>query len=177
MKRLSILVTAGFAIAITACTPSNQDMPTEGQAYVPVYYNEQEIQQISTESPKATIDPGKIYAYGNYIFQNDKSTGIHIIDVSDKKHPRKTAFVSIPFSNELAVKGHYLYADNYNDMVVFDISDPSVPVMVKRIENVFKPVNQNYPPYTNVLFECPDASKGVVVGWKLQNVKSPKCRR
>lgn len=176
MKRLMILVMAGLVIAGTACTPDN-DPPTEGQAYMPVYYSEQNLQKIATESPKATIDPGKIYAYGNYIFQNDKNSGIHIIDVSDKKHPRKTAFVNIPFSNELAVKGHYLYADNYKDMVVFDISDPSLPVMVKRIANVFKPVNQDYPPYTNVLFECPDPAKGVVVGWKLETVKSPKCRR
>ncbi|MDI3318248.1 hypothetical protein [Pinibacter soli] len=176
MKRLMIPFTACVVIALTACTP-DQNAPMEGQAYVPVYYSEQNIQQISTDLPKVTTDPGKIYAYGNYIFQNDKNSGIHIIDVSDKKHPRKTAFINIPFSNELAVKGHYLYADNYKDMVVFDISDPERPVMIKRMENVFKPVNQDYPPYINVLFECPDASKGVVVGWKLEMVKSPKCRR
>lgn len=176
MKRFMILITACVVMIMAACDPQHEP-PFEAQAYVPVYYAEQSLEQISTELPKATVDPGKIYVYGNYIFQNDKNTGIHIIDVSDKKHPRKTAFLNIPFSKELAVKGHFLYADNYRDMLVFDINDPSLPVMVKRIENVFEPVNQKYPPYNNVSFECPDASKGVVVGWKLETVKSPKCRR
>jgi hypothetical protein len=131
---------------------------------------------ISLSSARVTENSGKIYAYGNYIFQNDQNKGIHIIDNTDKKNPRKIAFLNIPYNTEFAVRGHYIYANNVNDLVVIDIRDISNPAVVKRMDNAFPYISQEFPPQSGY-FECPDPSKGIVVAWELQTVKSPNCRR
>ncbi|HEX6428469.1 MAG TPA: hypothetical protein VF008_12315, partial [Niastella sp.] len=59
---------------------------------------------------------------------------------------------------------------------VIDIRDITNPAVVKRMEDAFPYVDQQYPKESGY-FVCPDPSKGIVVNWELQTVKSPKCRR
>lgn len=146
-------------------------------AFVPVYVSSAAIKQINIEAPKPVSKAGKIYVYGTYLFENDVNTGIHIIDCSDRSHPKKVSFISIPICTEVAVKGNYLYTNNFTDLLTFDISNPASPTLVKRIADFFPLTNQTFPPYTNVAFECADASKGVVVSWEQKNIKTPICRR
>lgn len=175
MKRLLIPLIMLF---LFSCTRENDNrLSGQTDAYVPVYASAENVTQITVEAAKPVTEAGKIYAYGNYIFQNDFNTGIHIIDATDKKIPKKIAFLKIPLSTELAVKGNFLYANNYSDIVVFDISNPAQPQFVKRISNVFPPINQKYPPLSNIYFECPDEAKGIVVRWELKRINTPKCRR
>lgn len=175
MKRLLISLTI---LTLSSCTRDNNNMPSgQMDAYVPVYVSAQNVTQISVEPAKPITEAGKIYAFGNYIFQNDLNTGIHIIDATDKKAPKKISFLKIPLSTELAVKGNYLYTNNYRDIVVFNISNPAQPQLVKRMSNVFPPVNQKYPAFSNIYFECPEEAKGVVVRWELKRINTPKCRR
>jgi len=175
MKPLIILSSLLF---LFCCTPEdNNSTIGEISAYVPVYQSAENVTEISVEAAKPIKEAGKIYAYGNYIFQNDVNTGIHIIDATDKKKPEKISFLKLALSTEIAVKGNYLYSNNNNDLVVFDISTPAKPVLVKRLSNVFPPVNQKYPPFTNAYFECPDEAKGVVVRWEYKRISTPKCRR
>ena len=175
---MKLLLLSLLMLSLFSCTRNNNDV-LSGQmdAYVPVYASAENITQISSEAPKPIADAGKIYVYGNYIFQNDLNTGIHIIDASDKKNPKKLAFLKIPLSTELAVKGNFLYTNNYKDIVVFDISNPAQPQLVKRVSNVFPPVNQKYPSLSNIYFECADEAKGIVVRWELKRINTPKCRR
>ncbi|MCJ7468074.1 MAG: hypothetical protein MUO53_15455 [Maribacter sp.] len=79
---------------------------------------------------------GKIYAYNNYIFINDKSMGIHVVDNSNPASPKKIAFIKIPGNVDISVKGDYLYADSLTDLVVLDISDMANIHEVNRLENV-----------------------------------------
>lgn len=175
MKRLLIPLIILFFFS---CTRENNNMPSgQMDAYVPVYASAENVTQISVEAAKPITEAGKIYAYGNYIFQNDLNTGIHIIDATDKKFPQKISFLKIPLSTELAVKGNFMYVNNYKDMLVFNISNPAQPLLVKRVSNVFPPVNQKYPPFSQIYFECPDENKGVVVRWELKRINTPKCRR
>lgn len=168
----------GIALLLGACTP-DVDPPTpatETQAWVPVYANPVELQSIDVGAVRATTRPGKIYSYGSYVFQNEQQQGVHIIDRSGTQ-PKKIAFIKIPYSTEIAVKGHYLYANSVSDMVVLDIANPQQPTLVKRIKDAFPAIDQDYPPYNNVFFECVDHSKGTVVDWQLKTVKNPTCRR
>jgi len=161
-----------------SCTTKNDLAPTgTTEAYVPIYASAVNIKQISVEQSRPIQQAGKIYAYGNYIFQNDVNTGIHIIDNTNRNNPQKVAFISLPLSTEIAVKGNFLYANNYTDIVVFDITNPANPKLVKRLSNVFPEANQQYPPVSNAAFECPDPSKGIIVNWELQTIKTPNCRR
>lgn len=166
-----------LALILSACqgdtlSPANTDVP----AYVPVYAQLSSLNDIATEAARPTQKAGKIYSYGNYIFQNELNQGIHIIERSQPQ-PRKIAFLKVPFCTEIAVKGNYLYTNSVSDMLVIDISNPQQPTIAKRIKDAFPVVNQDHPPFSNVYFECTDPSKGIVVDWELKTVKKANCRR
>lgn len=175
MRRFAVILSA--CLFLYSCDRNENDLTGNVDAYVPVYNSVSNIQDISVEPQKPTVNPGKIYAYENYIFQNDLYSGIHIIDARDHKNPKKIAYLKLPLSSEIAVKGNYLYSNNYTDLVVFDITNPAMPKLVKRVSNVFPPVDQEYPTTLNGYFQCPDKSKGIVVRWELKNIPIPNCRR
>lgn len=167
-----------LSLLFFSCYPDRSDLNGSVDAYVPVYSTMADIHDIKVEDKKTTLQAGKIYAYQNYIFQNDLFTGIHIIDNKDRIHPVKIAFLKLPLSTEIAIKDHYLYTNNYLDLVVFDISNPATPKLLKRVENMFPvAVDQKYPPVRNAYFQCPDPSKGVIVRWEKKNIPRPDCRR
>lgn len=177
MKQPLLIATGiGLLICLFGCEPDNGVAVDETSAYVPVYMSTSDKNYITAFSPRTTEKSGKIYALGNYIFQNDINKGIHVIDNSDRAHPQKIAFINIPYNTEFAVRGNYIYANNVNDLVVINISDIHYPYVVKRMENAFPYINQQYPPSSGY-FVCPDPAKGIVVDWELQTVKSPTCKR
>jgi len=177
MKQPLLIATGiGLLMCLYSCGTDSVVTPGDTQAYVPVYMSLSDKNSIAAFSPRTTEKSGKIYAFGKYIFQNDLNKGIHIIDNSDRAHPQKIAFINIPYNTEFAVKGNYIYANNLNDLVVINISDLHYPVVVKRMENAFPYISQQYPPHGGY-FVCPDPAKGIVVDWVLQTVNSPACKR
>lgn len=166
-----------ISLLFFSCTDGPTGFYTN-QAYVPIYATAASLDPVSLQEQRPTTNAGKIYAYQNYIFQNEINEGIHIIDNIQPKHPQKIAFLRIPFNTEMAIKDHYLYANYLNDLIVLDLHNPQQPQLVKRIPDAFPAISQKYPPYTGVYFECPDPSKGIVVGWELKTMdKTPNCRR
>jgi hypothetical protein len=165
-----------LCLALCSCDPgSGIDSKTTG--YVPIYISKQDAGFIGTVAAKPTVVSGKIYAYGNYLFQVEQNEGLHIIDNTNPQQAHKIAFLKVAAASELAIKSGYLYTNNLDDLVVFDLSDISSPRLVNRIENAFPQVNQEYPPFAGVYFECVDPSKGVVIGWEEKQIDQPKCRR
>ena len=118
--------------------------------------------------------PGKIYFYNNYLFINESLKGVHVVDNSDPASPQIISFVEIPGNVDISIKGNYMYADSYIDLVILDISDISNIHEVNRIENVFPykipEYDYSYPMATI------DESKGVVTGWKIEEVKETRER-
>ena len=107
-------------------------------AFDPVYKTRAEINaSVAIETAQNLEQPGKIYVYEEYIFVNEYRKGIHIIDNSNPSDPLFVTFIKIEGNVDIAVMGNILYADNYLDLLSFDISDPRVPVLLKREENVF----------------------------------------
>ncbi|NCU03404.1 MAG: hypothetical protein GXC73_05400 [Chitinophagaceae bacterium] len=148
------------------------------QIYKPVYANASDLTNIGVEQAKPIEKPGKIYVIGDLLLQNDLNTGVHFTNISNPKQPVKLAFLRVPFSTEISVKGIHLYVNNFNDLLVFNISDPANPSLVKRMANVFPYHNSEYPPVSNTYFECADPKKGIVIDWVAVNVnEQPKCRR
>lgn len=145
--------------------------------YVPIYADVKPNDAVGIESTKATVSPGKIYVYGSYAFQVDQYSGIHIISNAGSASAKKIAFLKVPLCTEISIKQNFLYTNKLNDLVVFDISNPAQPQLVKRLEDAFPLVNQEYPPFNNVYFECPDPSKGIVIGWKEASLNNARCRR
>lgn len=172
MRYISIfLITCLFA-----CDPSRNEMGRM-DGYVPVYASLQASTQINIEAPRPTTNAGKIYAYNQYLFQVEEGKGIHIIDNSNPQQAEKISFLSIPLCSELAIKSNFLYTNNLDDLLVFNISDINSPQMVSRLEDAFPNEGQQYPPMANVYFECVDPSKGIVIGWERKIIDNPKCRR
>jgi hypothetical protein len=171
----------GFLALLTilsGCTASlDETPPVSTTAYVPVYYQQESVYAVKAEAAKPMVKAGKQYVLGNLLLQNELNEGIHLIDVSNPALPKKLGFLSIPLCTEMAIRQGFLYANNYDDLIVMDLRVAADPKVVKRIKDVFPPANQEYPPYFNVSFECPDKKKGVVVGWELKNNVTVYCRR
>ena len=122
---------------------------------VPVYLSVAELRKETNaiQAPQQLSAPGKIYIFGNYLFITELNKGIHVVDNSNPASPRFTSFISIAGNVDLAVNTNVLYADNYVDLLAFDISDPATIHQVKRVENVFD--NQYL-----------DEAKGIILGYK-----------
>ncbi|MCG2462764.1 hypothetical protein K8352_18520 [Flavobacteriaceae bacterium F89] len=116
-------------------------------------------------APLPVEESGKIYAYKNYIFVNDKYRGIHVLDNTDPKAPQKIAFIKIPGNVDISVKDDHLFADSLNDLVVLDISEISGIKMLNRMENVL--AGNVFWPAEADIFEWQDVDydKEIVVGW------------
>ncbi len=113
--------------------------------YIPVYQTTEQVKANVKSNSSIPIElPGKIYMYGNYIFLNEMNRGVHIINNSNPASPQNIAFINIPGNLDLAVKGNYLYADSYTDLVTIDISNPEQAKAVKFTENAFPPSGYAY---------------------------------
>lgn len=166
-----------LSVCIGSCTGNTDVNLGEVDTYVPVYSKPVDLNNIGVEPIRLTAKPGKIYVIGNLLLQNDVNKGVHFIDITNPVAAKKISFLRIPWSTELSVKGGYLYVNNFNDLLVFNINDVQNPSLVKRLENVFPYHNSEYPPVVRAFFECVDKSKGIVVGWELKKTTNPKCRR
>ena len=175
MQKIFVIVTLAVVL-LCKCTPSNEEVG-KVQGYAPIYLPAQKAHQISAGTAQPTVHAGKIYAYNNYLFQVEEGEGIHIIDNTIPQQAAKVAFLTVPQCTEIAIRSNYLYTNNISDLVVFNLANITAPVLVKRLENAFPVINQEYPPAASGYFECPDPSKGLVVGWQLKMLENPTCRR
>lgn len=106
--------------------------------YEPVLAAKSEMIREAAYSSAQPIDnPGKIYYKDEYLFINEVDKGIHVIDNRDRSNPKDVGFIDLPGNRDLAAYGNFLYADNYSDLVVLDISNKNNIVEVNRIEEVF----------------------------------------
>ncbi len=107
--------------------------------YMPIIKTLSEVRaEMVSSAPREIENAGKIYVYGQYIFMNEPQKGIHVINNSNPASPQNIGFINIPGNVDLAVKGSFLYADSYSDIVVFDISNPVNVMPVKFMDNILK---------------------------------------
>lgn len=121
---------------------SCEDQVTTTYTYrtmMPVYLEMSDVRArlITTEPAKPLDNPGKIYIYEDYLLVNEPSKGIHILDNSNPANPINLSFIPIEGNVDLAVNDNILYADNYVDLLAFDISKISNIKLVNRVKDVF----------------------------------------
>ena len=123
-------------VFLVSCT---RDYVTETYTFFrPVYHTKDEVKAAIKSAPaEAIVHPGKLFVKGNYVFLNDINRGVHIINFSNPSAPENLAFVNIPGNVDIAVRGNYLYADCYTDLVSIDISDPQNVKLAGFSEGVF----------------------------------------
>jgi hypothetical protein len=134
--------------------------------YKPVYTPKSIVLASINGNAATPIDSaGKIYIKDKYIFLNELNKGIHIIDNSDPRHPKQTAFLAIPGNQDMAVKGYILYADMYGDLLAIDISDPHHVSIAGKVAGLFTMRN-----YVN---GYPSNGEQVITGWMKKDTAAP----
>lgn len=173
MRRVSWAsqVCAAVAMAVAVIVVAGCSDTEQVVGYAPIYLSYAELR-----TPVTAVDPvglevtGKIYVKDSYIYVNELYKGVHVIDNANPSSPQRIAFIPIPGSVDMAIKGTTLYVDSYVDLVAIDIADPLNAAEVSRIEDAFPYLTPW--PWTLGDFvagspvEPPDASLGVVVGWE-----------
>jgi hypothetical protein len=147
-----------FSVLLLVFFPSCEDQLESSYTYqtqVPVFLQVNTFREadIIIEPPKPLDNPGKIYIFGDYLFVSEPGKGIHILDNTDPASPRNLNFINIPGTGDLAINDHILYADNYVDLLAFDISDPQDIKLVKREEDVFPNLYSNEETGTIITFK------------------------
>ena len=119
-------------------------------------------------------DCGKIYFYNNHLYISEPGKGIHIIDNTNPSHPQVKGYIEIAGNQDMVVWGNRLYADALVDLVWFDLSNPSQPVLTGRMKNLFPealPVIENEYGYDYTLCQEGIEQGKIVTGWQLKQRK------
>ncbi len=178
MKKQLFLIVI-FAFYAVSCTESDEFLSFpdgEVEGFKPIYGEPSEIKEIEMQPARSLQNPGKIFRKDGYLYINEFSTGVHIIDNRDPSNPNPVAFINIPGNVDIAAQGDVFYFNNYNDLVAVRITNNQQIEVLKRLEDVFPTANLA-PNRTGVYFECVDETKGVVVGWERATLINPKCFR
>lgn len=149
--------------------------PGSGNVYIPVYGDPETAHEITVEDAKPIENPAKIFTYNQYLIVNIRNEGFHVIDNTNPAIPRQLYFISVPGSQDVAIKDGYIYTDNYSDIVAFTIDENQNLEILKRLEGIMG--SQDYPPFRGVYFECVDPEKGIVIDWVVGEVENPNCYR
>lgn len=75
-------------------------------------------ESIEGGAPVKVKSPGKLIVKDSYVYLVEKDKGVHVIDYRNPARPANVAFITIPGNVDIAVRGNYLYADCYNNLVV-----------------------------------------------------------
>ena len=166
-------------LLLASCDPSGAgsqygNPPETSQGYAPIYDSLGTAKVIRADTARNVVSGGKIYVKDDVLYQVEVGKGIHVTSIADAANPTKVKFLQILGCQELSIKDNLLYTNNLNDLVVIDISDINKPQVKDRLTNTFKLVEGAYPPNSG-WFECPDASKGVIIGWQLKTLHYPQC--
>ncbi len=167
-----------LCVGLAACHPQKQEIPEQVIGLAPVYAVG-DWQAVRVSEPQPIGELGKMYFKDGFIFAGERGKGIHIIDNRDPANPKRVRFVEIAGNTDVAIKGNLLYANNLQDLVVFNIADFDNIRLENRLENVFPQAisEGNYPADYTGFFECVDPQQGVVVYWEERLLHSPQCWR
>lgn len=174
MKTLKLLCLSFFTCFLTSC---NQDDDRSGETAkfaVPVIKSLNALRSsISVTAAHPTHADGKIYIAENLLFYVAQESGIHVFDNSNPSSPQNMAFINLEGVHDIAVKGNYLYADNFVDLVVFDISDINNINVVRIAENVIS----FYPTYPDdadfYAYDVNPMEGEIMVGFRIEIRERP----
>lgn len=171
MKQIIILSLLFF---LTSCFEFQTDEYRVLDGYLPIYGDKENL-IIETQQARDFEKAGKLFYYKNFIFINEDMKGIHVLNNENPSNPKKVGFIQIEGNKNVAVKGNYLYANSFTDLVVVDVTSIQNAFEVKRFKNVIGKQNDfiDYP-HKNAYYQCPAKDK-IVLGWKAGKINSGTC--
>lgn len=136
MKKIYLLTLCVFSLFVSSC--DSDDKPHEQAKFaVPTLKSLAQIRaNVSVSAARETHSDGKIYVADQYLFYIAKEQGVHVFDNSNPAAPVNIAFINLEGVHDIAVKNNYLFADNFVDLLVFDISNINNITLVKTVQNV-----------------------------------------
>ncbi|WP_343487958.1 hypothetical protein [Allomuricauda sp. d1] len=176
MKKNILIMLSVFAASLFSC----DDEKGEYQDLLvarPLTISKTEFRESSVDviEPQPIDESGKIYAYKDYIFVNDRYKGVHVIDNSNPTSPQKVSFIKIAGNVDISIKDDYLFADSLTDLVVLDISDVNNVEIVDWLEGVLggggfwlatEVQNIEWPQADVFDYEGVDFENDIIVGWE-----------
>jgi hypothetical protein len=156
LKAVALCFTATVLFLQQGCVKDKCNHKYTTYVYTPVYKSMSDLRQVSIQSPKSITTNGKVFVKNNFIYLNEVNKGFHVIDNTNPSAPKNIAFVNVPGCIDIAAAGNYLLADNYVDLVTFDISNPVNIQLVNRKENALPYRRYNYG-------FSDDSAKGIIV--------------
>lgn len=167
MKKNFYLLLFIASIAFVSCEKNDDSKYQDYQVARALKVSKTEFKNgVDVIAPMPIEESGKIYAYKNYIFVNDKYRGVHVIDNSDPSDPKKVSFIKIAGNVDISVKDDFLYADSITDLIVLDISDVNNITIVNRLENVLRD-NIVWPIEADIVEDANiDYENEIIVGWE-----------
>lgn len=137
MKNLWLLSLFSGLIIFQGCSDEDCSRIVTYQAYNPIWKSAEELlPTVSFVVGRELRNPGKIYYYGQYILINERNEGVHIIDNSNIRAPKNLGFIAIDGNLDISLRENYLYADDYYNLLVIDISTIDNPQLVTYIPNL-----------------------------------------
>lgn len=168
MKKQFLLILVSVAIGLTSCEKTDDSKYADYLVARPLKMSVEEFKNsVDIISPVPIDESGKIYAYQDYIFVNDKYKGVHVIDNSDPSSPKKVSFIKIAGNVDISVKDNYLYADSLTDLIVLNISDVNNIEIVNRLDDVLYD-NVIWPAEADIFeFDGIDYQNEILIGWEV----------
>jgi len=162
------ILTLLLVLGLVSCDKKEEGDYAEYLVATPITMSVTEFKNsVDIVAPRPINESGKIYAYENYIFVNDKYKGVHVIDNSDPSSPQKISFIKIAGNVDISVKGNYLYADSLTDLIVLDISEINAVRIVNRMEDVLRN-NVVWPVADIYEYEGINYQNEILVGWDVK---------
>ncbi|MBD1262321.1 hypothetical protein HZY62_17115 [Maribacter polysiphoniae] len=166
MKKNLLLLLFVASLGLVSCEKSDDGKYADYLVAKPLTISKSEFKNsVDVVAPAPIKESGKIYAYRDYIFVNDKYRGVHVIDNSDPSAPKKISFIKIAGNVDISIKDGYLYADSLMDLVVLDISDITHIKIVTRLDNVLRD-NVVWPAADFYEYDGLDYDNEVLLGWE-----------
>lgn len=174
MKSIYFTFISFFIILLSSCN-SDDDSNETATFAVPIVKTLSSIRDnVSVTGQRQTDSDGKIYVAENYLFYIAKEQGVHVFDNHNPASPVNIAFINLEGVHDIAVKGNYLYADNFVDLLVFDISDIGNILLVQTIENSIA-FNPSYPETAEFFDYEVYANQGeIITGYRLETRNRPQ---
>jgi hypothetical protein len=162
MKNLVSLFLIAIFISFYSCTDDTGTINVTYYEAIALYGDLDKIRdQMVNEDPRQIDNPGKIYVANDLILIGEETFGIHVIDNSNPEVPIAINFMNVPGNREYFVKGDFLYAESYYDIIKFDISDPYNVIELERVINVFNDELKNSAGETLLGFNFIEVTKEV----------------
>lgn len=173
MKKIYLL--SVFVLSIFALSCDNVDNSEQSKFAVPTIKSLATLRSsISVGSARQTHSDGKIYVIEDYLFYIAQEEGVHIFNNVNPAAPVNIAFITIEGVHDISVKGNYLFADNFVDLLVFDILNIHNITLERTVENVIA-FSATYPEEAEYYDYTVSPSEGeIITGFTIENRARPE---